>query len=174
MQELVVHELLTYLLEPTFCLSIINPSWPDYGAASGGGIDSWLPQKFGRSLGSPLDLSVGGKLVFTLRRLRSLRCHGWAYSPDFSIRFRLLGVWQLGGLCDSSWYFNWKLLLWIFNRDLEIGGFNDIRACPLFLFSFFQNSMTRVPDSSYQCNGESSIEVSYRFKDFSVDRSTIS
>lgn len=33
MQESVVRELLTYLLEPTFCLSIINPGWPDYGAA---------------------------------------------------------------------------------------------------------------------------------------------
>lgn len=32
----------------------------------------------------------------------------------------------------------------------------------LFFFFLFQNSMTRVPDSLYQCNGESSIEVSFQ------------
>lgn len=90
---------LTADLSRTFCLSIINPGWPDYRAASES--IRGCRKNSADSPCSPLDLSVRGKLVFTLRRLRSLRCHWMGLVPGFLHPFPV--TWLDFAI---RWYFN--------------------------------------------------------------------
>lgn len=82
----------TAFQQPTFCFSIINPSptaapiIPPFEPKSIRRyviVGTWRDRK--NSTDVTPDLSPAGKLVFTLRRLRSLRCPSWTKSLDFAI-----------------------------------------------------------------------------------------